>query len=126
MFKNSENAPDTKVSKWPTQNRPYLQNNSELEHGGGFAGESYDRSLRSAIQFDHLCRTKSDCRAWVLSKIQVLCKPQIPSGISMTLLNKKYSRYYGTEAVRPVLCPSKSIKYVFKNSEVCRKRGNCW
>ena len=42
----------------------------------------------------------------------------------MTQLNKKYSRYDGTEVVRRVLCPSKSSKYMFKNSEVCRKRDN--
>ena len=33
----------------------------------------------------------------------------------MTDLNKKYSRYDGTEVVRRVLCPSKSSKYMFKN-----------
>ena len=32
----------------------------------------------------------------------------------MTDLNKKYSRYDGTEVVRRVLCPSKSSKYMFK------------
>ena len=42
------------------------------------------------------------------------CTPQIPSGANMTQLNKKYSRYDGTEVVRRVLCPSKSSKYMFK------------
>ena len=41
----------------------------------------------------------------------------------MTDLNKKYSRYDGTEVVCRVLCPSKSSKYMFKNSEVCRNRA---
>ena len=38
----------------------------------------------------------------------------------MTDLNKKYSRYDGTEVVRRVLCPSNSSKYMFKNFEACR------
>ena len=37
----------------------------------------------------------------------------------MTDLNKKYSRYDGNEVVCQVLCPSKSSKCMFKNSEVC-------
>ena len=41
----------------------------------------------------------------------------------MTDLNKKYSRYDGTEVVRRVLCPSKSSKCMFKNSKVCRNRA---
>ena len=41
----------------------------------------------------------------------------------MTDLNQKYSRYDGTEVVCRVLCPSKSRKYMFKNSELCRNQA---
>ena len=65
MFKNSENAPDTKVSKWATENWPYLQNNGELKYGADFARKSYERSLRFVIQFDRLCWANSDSGAWI-------------------------------------------------------------
>ena len=65
MFKNSENAPDTEVSKWATQNWPYLQNNGELEYGAGFARESYDGSFRFVLQLDRLSWANSDSGAWM-------------------------------------------------------------
>ena len=42
----------------------------------------------------------------------------------MTDLNKKYSRYDGTEVVRRVLCPSKSSKYMFKFVEIEATAGS--
>ena len=44
--------------------------------------------------------------------------------VSTILLNKKYSRYNGTEVIQRVLSPSKSSKYMFKNSELRQRTGH--
>ena len=43
---------------------------------------------------------------------------------STILLNKKYSRYDGSEVIQRVLSPSKLNKYMFKNSELCHRMGH--
>lgn len=48
MFKNSENAPDTKNSKCVQQTGPYLRNDDDLEHETCTAKKSKDRSLKWA------------------------------------------------------------------------------
>ena len=49
-----------------------------------------------------------------------------PLQVNTIRLNKKYSRYNGTEVIQRVLSPSKSSKYtyMFKNSELRQKTGH--
>ena len=84
--------------------------------------EAYDLSFNLTTYVEPILTAGLECS----QNFSFLRTPQIPSGANMTDLNKKYSRYDGTEVVRRVLRPSKSSKYMFKNSEVCRNRGNCW
>ena len=65
MLKNSENAPDTKISKWAAQNWLYLHNDNESEHRTDFTEKRDDRSLRFDNQLDLPCYADSDWGAWM-------------------------------------------------------------
>ena len=125
MFKNSENTLDTKVSKWAAQNWLYLQNDNESEHRTDFNKKRYDRSLWFDTQLDLVCYADSDWGGLnVVEFFLSYALHRTRLQVSTICLNKKYSRYDGTEVIQWVLSLSKSSKYMFKNSELPQRTGH--
>ena len=123
MFKNSENAPDTNSPNEQHKNgcistMTMNQSTGPISLKRGMI-EIYDLTSNSTARVTPILTGRLDCSR--IFRFYALHRTHLQ--VSTIRLNKKYSRYDGTEDIQRVLSPSKSSKYMFKNCELHQRTG---